>query len=47
MAKERISPPTKRELRDASKELRRGHSSAGRVLAEQSVAKRQGVRRSK
>jgi hypothetical protein len=47
MKKERIIPPSKREVRDASKELRKGHSSAGRVMAEQRVAKSQGARRSK
>lgn len=43
--KERIKPPTRRELSDAAKELRKGHSSGGRVLAEKRVAKRQRVRR--
>jgi hypothetical protein len=47
MKKERIIPPSKRELTDASKMLKRGHSSAGRVMAEQRQAKRQGARRSK
>lgn len=41
--KETIKPPTKRELTDASKELRKGHSSGGRTLADKSVAVRQGV----
>ena len=41
--KETIKPPTKREKTDASKELRKGHPSGGRVLAEASVAKRQGA----
>lgn len=40
--KETIKPPTKRETSDASKELRKGHSSGGRVMAETSVATRQG-----
>jgi hypothetical protein len=43
--KERIKPPTKRELTDASKQLKKGHSSAGRVMADASVAKREGVRK--
>lgn len=41
--KETIKPPTKRELTDASKELRKGHSSGGRTLADKSVAVRQDV----
>jgi len=43
MAKETIKPPTRTELRDASKQLRAGHSSAGRTMADKSVAVRQGV----
>jgi hypothetical protein len=42
--KETIRPPTKRELRDASKELPKRHSSAGRTMADASVAKKQGVK---
>lgn len=42
--KETIKPPTKKELTDASQELKAGHSSGGRVLADASVAKRQGVK---
>jgi len=42
--KERIKPPTKKELASASKLLRHGSSAGGRVLADESVAKRQGVR---
>jgi hypothetical protein len=42
--KETIKPPTKRELEDASKELRTGHPSGGRTMADASVAKRQGVK---
>jgi hypothetical protein len=38
--KETISTPTKRELKDAAKELRKGHSSGGRVLAEKAAAAR-------
>jgi len=45
--KETIKPPTARELKDASKELRKGHSSGGRTMADASVAKREGVRRRK
>ncbi|MBS0362982.1 MAG: hypothetical protein JSR98_16515 [Proteobacteria bacterium] len=41
--KETIKPPTKRELTDASKELRKGHPSGGRVMADKSVAVRQGA----
>jgi len=42
-SKEVIKPPTNKELADASKEMRKGHSAGGRVMADQSVAKRQGV----
>jgi hypothetical protein len=35
--KETVPVPTKKELSDAGKELRKGHSSAGRVLAEKSA----------
>jgi hypothetical protein len=45
--KERITPPSKKDLRAASKELRRGSGPGGRVMADQSVAKRQGVKRQK
>jgi hypothetical protein len=41
--KETIKPPTNKEVRDASKELRQGHSSGGRTMADRSVAVRQGV----
>jgi hypothetical protein len=41
--KEIINPPNKNELKDASKELRKGHPSGGRTMADASVAKRQGV----
>jgi hypothetical protein len=41
--KETIKPPTKKELSDASKELKKGHPSGGRTMADASVAKRQGV----
>jgi hypothetical protein len=43
--KETITPPSKQALRDASKELKKGHSSGGRTLADQSVAKREGAKR--
>lgn len=43
MAKERITPPTKRELKDASRLLRQGHPAGGRVLADKSVAVREGA----
>jgi hypothetical protein len=44
MAKrETIIPPSKKALKDAAKELRKGHSSGGRTLADASVAKREGV----
>jgi hypothetical protein len=42
--KETIKPPTKAELRDASAELRKGHASGGRTMADKSVAVRQGVK---
>ena len=45
--KERISPPTKRSTTDGSKELKKGHPAGGRVLADKSVAVKQGVARSK
>jgi hypothetical protein len=41
--KETIKPPTKRELADAAKELQKGHSAGGRVLAEQKAAIKQGA----
>lgn len=41
--KEIIKPPTKKETTDGSKELRGGHSSGGRTMADASVAARQGV----
>ncbi len=41
--KETIKPPTEKETKDASKELRGGHSSGGRTMADKSVAVRQGV----
>jgi hypothetical protein len=41
--KEIINPPTKKELKDASEQLRKGHSSGGRTLADESVAVREGI----
>ena len=41
--KETIKPPTKKELTDASKQLRKGHSSGGRTMADKAVASRQGI----
>jgi hypothetical protein len=43
--KELIRPPTKKELKDGSKQLRKGHSSGARTMADASVAKRQGAKR--
>lgn len=40
--KERIIPPSKRETHAGSSSLRQGSPAGGRVLADQSVAKRQG-----
>ena len=42
--KEKIKPPTKRELSDGSNLLRKKHPAGGRVLAEESVAKREKVK---
>lgn len=42
--KERIKPPTRKELTDAGKQTRKRHPSGARVLAEQSVAVHEGVR---
>lgn len=41
--KETIKPPTKKETSDAARELRKGHPSGGRTMADRSVAVRQGV----
>lgn len=46
MAKETIKPPTKKETTDASKEMRAGHPSGGRTMADKAVAVRQGVAKS-
>jgi hypothetical protein len=43
--KELIKPPTKKELRDGSRQLRKGHSSGARTMADQSVAARQKVKK--
>jgi hypothetical protein len=45
--KETIIPPNKRELADASPEMRKGHSAGARTMADASVAKRQGAKRGK
>lgn len=37
---ERVPVPTKKEVRDAAKQLSKGHSSGGRVMNEQKVAKK-------
>ena len=41
--KERVKPPTRRELRDAGKQTRKRHSSGARVLAERALAIREGI----
>ena len=41
--KETITPPTTPETKDAAKELRKGHPAGGRVMADKSVAVRQGA----
>jgi hypothetical protein len=43
--KETITPPSERELTDASKLLIRKHQAGGRVMADASVAKREGVKK--
>jgi hypothetical protein len=43
--KETIVPPSKKALKDASKELKKGHPSGGRTMADKSVAKREGAKR--
>ncbi len=42
---EKIIPPTSKALTDASNQLKGKHPSGGRVLADQSVAKREGAKR--
>jgi hypothetical protein len=43
--KEKIIPPSKPTLTKASEELRKGKSTGARIESEESVAKRQGVKR--
>lgn len=43
--KEKIIPPSKEDLKEAGKELRKGSGPAGRVESDASVAKRQGAKR--
>jgi hypothetical protein len=43
--KESVTPPSNRATSDGSKKLRQGSSAGGRVMADESVAKKQGVRR--
>jgi hypothetical protein len=43
--KEKIIPPSKKALKDASKLLRKKHPAGGRTLADKSVAKREGAKR--
>jgi len=38
-------PPNKGELREASKQMRGGHSAAAKRMGDASVGKRQGARR--
>jgi hypothetical protein len=45
--KERVTPPKSKLLSREAKKLQRGDPAAGRILAEESVAARQGVRRPK
>jgi hypothetical protein len=45
--KERITPPKTKLLSREAKKLRPGDPAAARILAEESVAVRQGVRKSK
>jgi hypothetical protein len=47
MSKERIVPPSKRELSAASKLLKKGNPAGARVMADASVAKREGAKRSR
>lgn len=43
--KETIIPPSRKDLSDASKQLKARHPSGGRVMADKSVAVRQGASR--
>ena len=45
--KETIKPPTKKELTQASELLRSGSSAGARVMADKSVAVREGVSKGK
>lgn len=45
--KEKIKPPTKKELTKGSKLLREGNSAGARVMSEESVAVRQGAAKRK
>jgi hypothetical protein len=45
--KEKVTPPRARLLSREGAKLRKGDSAAGRILAEESVAVRQGVRKGK
>jgi hypothetical protein len=43
--KETITPPTKKALKDASKQLKKGHPSGGRTMVDGAVAKKEGAKR--
>ena len=45
--RERVTPPKPKLLSREATQLRKGDPAAGRILAEESVAVRQGVRKSK
>ncbi len=45
--KERIIPPSNKDVRSAAKQMPKGSGPAGRVMADRSAAKRQGVTRKK
>ena len=45
--KETISPPTKKVLKTAAKDLRNGGSEGGRILREKGIAIRQGAAKGK
>lgn len=44
-SKERIIPPSKKDTSSGSKLLRAGNPAGGRVMADKSVAKKQGAKR--
>ena len=46
MKKETIKPPIKRDVKVAARALPKGNPLAGRVMADQSVAVRQGAAKS-